>query len=157
MSPEAATIAVPAVVLLVGWRQLTTRRVDRPAILILAVALAVLGLASGVLDTAHLPLSVAMLVIDLAFAAGAGVVRAASVRVWRDGHGVAWSRGTWWTVLLWIGSIAGRVGLYGIGAALGLHAQPTGALLFAGVTVGVQAALVARRGARLATVSSVGA
>ncbi|GLZ81581.1 DUF1453 domain-containing protein [Actinorhabdospora filicis] len=157
MSSEAVAIAIPAAVLLVGWRQLTTRRVDRPGILILAAALTVMGLTTGVIDRDLLPLSILMLIVDLAFAAGAGAARAASVHVWVDERGVAWSRGTWWTVLLWAGSIAGRFGLYGIGLALGLRPEPKSALLFAGVTIGVQAALVAWRGTRIRAMSSVGA
>lgn len=156
MSTEL-TIAVPAVVLLVGWRQLTTRRVDRPGLIILAVVLAAIGVTGGIVERDLLSLSVVMLVVDLVFAAGAGVVRAMSVHVWRDEHGVLWSRGTWATVLLWGGSVAGRIGLYGIGAALGLSAPFSGALLFVGVTIGVQALVVARRASRLPVMSSVGA
>ena len=77
-----------------------------------------------------------------------GIVRAATVRVWRDEMGVPWSRATGWTLLGWLASVAARFALLGVGPALGLDLAftPTALLVFVGLTIGAQVPLfVARR------------
>jgi hypothetical protein len=53
---------------------------------------------------------VATLAGSLVLAAVFGAVRAATVRIWSDDAGVAWSRGTWITAALWVVSLAVHLG-----------------------------------------------
>ncbi|MFC7643037.1 hypothetical protein ACFQX6_20735 [Streptosporangium lutulentum] len=88
-----------------------------------------------------------LLIVEAALAVAFGVVRAATVRVWRDETGAAWSRATGWTLVGWLASLATRVALLGVGPALGLDLAfaPTALLFFVGLTIGAQSLFVARR------------
>ncbi|WP_214322039.1 hypothetical protein [Nonomuraea sediminis] len=151
MDTPLLTVIVPLAALIIVYRQMMTRPTERPGILYLAIALAVLGLASGgIVDSGHLGVSIALVAVEVVCAVVFGVVRAATVRVWHDAAGVTWSKATGWTLLAWVVSIASRVGLYFAGAALGLAVSTGGLLLFIGLTIGVQSLLVTRRGRMLA-------
>ncbi|MFC4588692.1 hypothetical protein [Sphaerisporangium corydalis] len=142
---QTAALAIVVTVLIV-YRQMRTRRAAGQGLLYFALALIAVGLLSGGLVGTHdVPLSVGFLVVELAFAVGFGAVRARTVRVWRDRAGVAWAKGTVWTLAGWLASLIARIGLYAAGRGLGLDTAPTSVLLFVGVTIGVQALLVARR------------
>lgn len=74
--------------------------------LIISVALVLAGLAADgtdLIDPLHPVLAVALLAVGLLVAAGLGALRAATTRVRRDRHGVAWSQGTVMTLLAWAG------------------------------------------------------
>ncbi|NJP89894.1 hypothetical protein HCN51_10625 [Nonomuraea sp. FMUSA5-5] len=143
------------VVAFVIYRQLRTRPAAGTATLYVAGAMVIVGLVTGGLfDTAHLALSLALFLVEAGAAVALGVWRARTVRVWLDSSGVAWSKATRWTILAWLASAATRAGLYFAGTAIGLTASTSSVLLFLGLTVGIQAYLVARRGRAL---SSTGA
>ncbi|NUP00568.1 MAG: hypothetical protein HOW71_06415 [Nonomuraea sp.] len=155
MDPFLTTALVLAATALVIFRQMATRQVGRPAALVVPAVMIVIGAATGgVIDSRHLTLSLVMLAVEAVAALAFGAVRAATVRVWHDASGVAWSKATGWTLLAWLGSIAIRVGLYAAGAALGLATSTGGILLFLGLSLGTQAYLVARR-ARTAVAGNV--
>ncbi|MET8146666.1 hypothetical protein ABZU32_40725 [Sphaerisporangium sp. NPDC005288] len=138
--------AVVLVVALVVYRQMRTRTVKAHGLHYFASIMIVVGLVSGgLVTTANLAPSVAMLVVELASAVAFGFVRARTIVVWRDGNGLAWCRGTPWTLLGWLASVLTRVALLAAGHALGLVEAPTALLFFMGVTIGFQEFLVARR------------
>ncbi|MET8162605.1 hypothetical protein ABZT47_40160 [Sphaerisporangium sp. NPDC005289] len=138
--------AVVLVVALVVYRQMRTRMVKAHGLHYFAMIMIVVGLVSGGLVTAtNLALSVAMLVVELASAVAFGFVRARTMVVWRDENGLAWCKGTAWTLLGWLASALTRVALLAAGHALGLVEAPTALLFFMGVTIGCQEFLVARR------------
>jgi len=146
MDPFLTTVLILLATAFVIFRQMATRRVGRPAALIVPAVMIVAGVASGgVLDTRHVTLSLALLAVEAVAAVAFGAVRAATVRIWQDASGVVWSKATGWTLLAWLASIAMRVGLFAIGGALGLTLTPGGILPFLGLSLGAQAYLVARR------------
>ncbi|MFI6325782.1 hypothetical protein ACIBG8_50280 [Nonomuraea sp. NPDC050556] len=128
-----------AIVAFVVYRQMRTRKTDERGLLVLALALIVLGSPSALS-------SLAFSGVEVVAAVGFGFLRAATVRVWRDPSGVAWSQGTLWTLAAWLSSAAARYALYGVAAQLGVATDPTAFLLFAGVTIGVQSLVVTYRG-----------
>ncbi|WP_432929880.1 hypothetical protein ACQPZZ_06650 [Microbispora sp. CA-135349] len=145
---QIVVIALAAVAFVV-YRQMTPRPAARPVGLIIAVAMVLGGLASDgdkLVDPLHPVLAVTLLVAGLLVAAGLGALRAATTRVWRDQHGVAWSQGTPMTLLAWAGSIAVRVAMIFLTTVLGITSPQGSILLFIGVTLGVQFLMIARRG-----------
>ncbi|ETK33239.1 hypothetical protein MPTA5024_25530 [Microbispora sp. ATCC PTA-5024] len=147
-----ANILVPAVAaaVFVIYRQTMTRPTERRGILYVAAALVVSGVAGGgLVDSRHLALSLLLVVAELVSAVVFGVVRALTVRVWRDQTGVAWSRGTAWTLAAWAASLAARVALFAAGRVLGVASTTNSILVFVGVTIAVQALAVAWRGRSL--------
>ncbi|MEV1169559.1 hypothetical protein [Nonomuraea sp. NPDC049784] len=144
------SLVVLFAVIFVVYRQMKTRPTAKRGILYTAAVMIVVGVVTGgLIDGRHLALSLGLLVVEAVVAVALGVWRAATVRVWLDDSGIAWSRATGWTLLAWLASIATRVGLYFAGQALGLTSSPSGVLLFVGLTIGAQAYLVARRGRAL--------
>jgi hypothetical protein len=92
---------------------------------------------------------VATLAGSLVLAAVMGGIRASSVRIWSEG-GVAWSRGTWITIALWVVSLASHLAYdyllagkdeRGLGSA--------SILLYLAVTFAVQRLIVHYRAQRL--------
>ncbi len=147
------TFAIAVDVLLVAWvlyRQVKVRRVRPHLTLRLPAILAVVGLIELVdyTGTRHVPAG-AVGVLALSFVAGAvvlGAVRAVTVKLWRV-EGLVLRQGTWFTILLWLVSIALHYGAQEWITAL--HG-PSGIvsaslLLWLGVTYGVQTAVVHHR------------
>ncbi|MEV5324894.1 hypothetical protein AB0K67_12125 [Nonomuraea sp. NPDC052634] len=132
------------------YRQFKTRPADRSAVLYISLALIVFGLVSGgVLDSDYLGPSVFMLAIEVVTAVGLGVLRAMTVRIWADAKGVAWSKGTGWTLLAWLASIAVRVAEQFAGSAMGLTVAAGGIMVFVGLTLATQSLVVSSRGRAL--------
>ncbi|MER6026590.1 hypothetical protein [Streptomyces sp. NPDC001851] len=111
-------VLVLVVVGLVIRQQLRTRPVRRRGSLIAPAVLGVLGVAgiafgvASVLEQHPLTtLPVVLLVASLAVAAVFGMVRARTVRVWRDPQGEVLRKGTAATTGLWLASVAAHIGL----------------------------------------------
>ncbi|MET7329953.1 hypothetical protein [Nonomuraea sp. NPDC005650] len=152
MEPILISFLIPLAVVFVVYRQMQTRPTERRGILYTAAAMIVIGIASGgVVDSRHLVLSLCLALVEAVIAVALGVWRATTVRVWLDDSGVSWSRATGWTMLVWLVSVAVRVGLYFAGAALGLELSTSGVLLFVGLTIGAQSYVAARRGRALSS------
>ena len=146
-----ANIAIGLVVLLwVLSKQVQKRpvREDRkPTILLVLLVLGVIQLADffkgGPSATATVIL---LLVASFVLAAGFGVVRAYTVRLWRA-DGQLWRQGTWVTVVLWILAIGIHLGLDyaidGSGAAKGLSGASI--MLYLAVSLGAQRLVVQSR------------
>ncbi|WP_157407504.1 DUF1453 domain-containing protein [Actinomadura atramentaria] len=141
-------LALVAVVLVLR-RQLAVRPIDERSAFTLPLVLGVIGLVSGgLVDRAHPAVSGGLLAAGLAVAVGSGVVRAFTVRVWLDDAGAPWRRGTAWTVVTWLVTVALRAGLIAVGYASGLH-EGGGVLLFLAVSLIVQGLLVGYRARNL--------
>lgn len=156
---EATFVIAVVVVGLVIRRQWRTRPVRRngslvgPAILgVLGASGLAFGLASVLKDHPLSALAVGLLVASLAVAAGFGVARARTVRVWHGTQDEVLRKGTAATTGLW---------LVAAGAHLALgrwidHAAGTGVLgaaslyAYLAIGLGTQNFLVRRRAARLA-------
>ncbi|KIZ19293.1 membrane protein [Streptomyces natalensis ATCC 27448] len=119
MQGGAGLVVVTVVVVgLVVRRQLRTRPVRRNGSLIAPAVLGVLGVLGITFGIASVvkyrPLTflpIALLVVSLAVAAGFGVVRARTVRVWRGPQGEVWRKGTAATTVLWLASVVVHGGL----------------------------------------------
>lgn len=71
------------------------------------------------------------------------------MKVWQDERGARWRRGTPLTLGAWVLSVAVRVGLIAIGYWAGMKSETGGLLLFLGLTLLAQNAVVAWRAQRL--------
>ena len=95
-------------------------------------------------------LTVAILAGSLVLAAGFGVARALTVKLWqRDGQ--VWRRGTWITAVLWAASLAAHLGYAALltGSAGERATANASILLYLAVSLGLQRALVANRARRI--------
>lgn len=149
---ESLQIAALSLVVLafVVYRQMRTRPTQGRGLLVFGLVLTAVGVyGGGLFAMGFSVLGIAVVAVEVVMALAFGALRARTVRVWRDVDGVAWSRGTGWTLLAWLVSFAARLALFAAGGALGLTYRPTAALVFAGLTVAAQAVLVARRGRAL--------
>ncbi|MGY0235582.1 hypothetical protein [Longispora urticae] len=117
---------------------------------VLPVAMLAVGLFTDhdMWNRLRTPVAVAMLVLGLLVGAGTGVVRARTMAVWRTASGVV-TRGDRRTVAWWVASIALRIAIMVGAGALGAAEGFGEAMVFAGVTFGVQSLVVARRAGML--------
>jgi FtsH-binding integral membrane protein len=136
-----------AVLALVLYRQLSARRVDDTRTSYrMPLLLGVVGIAQGgIVDMGHPALSVVLLAAEAVAAVAFGALRAATMRVWRDETNALWRKGTGWTLAAWLLSIASRVGLIALAHVLGVRQGTGGLLLFFGLTLLAQNAIVAWR------------
>ncbi|MFI9274337.1 hypothetical protein ACIGXM_27050 [Kitasatospora sp. NPDC052896] len=147
-------LVTAAVVALIIVRQLKVRplREDTPVVLLgILTVLGVAGLVFGVTSVTKLhPVAggaVALLLLSLLVAVGFGVVRAMTVRVWREPDGTALRQGTPLTTALWVAAIVVHFALdawidhVDRGGALG----PATVYLYIALTLGAQGVVLRRR------------
>ena len=134
------------------WRQTQRRLVRedrRPVVLLILLVLGILQLSTFLkTSTASATAIVLLLAASLVLAAGFGVVRALSVRLWRQ-DGQLWRQGTWLTAVLWLVAFGVHIGLDALfdGSAHGLGIGSI--LLYLAVSLGVQRLVVQSRANRL--------
>ncbi len=105
---------------LVLYRQLRTRSVDERRMYTVPLVLAVVAVAQGgLIDSGHLAPSLGLFAGEAVAAVGLGVLRAVTVRLWREHDGTLWRRGTGWTLAAWLVSVAIRAAFVGAGYAAG--------------------------------------
>ncbi|MEC3978833.1 hypothetical protein [Amycolatopsis sp. H20-H5] len=134
-------------------RQVQKRLVQqdrKPAVLLILLVLGALQLTTLFKDSRPDATVIVLVVVSLAIAAGFGVVRAYTVKLWRA-DGQLWRQGTWVTLVLWIAAIGihfgmdfvidGASGTKGIGSA--------SILLYLAVSLGAQRLVVQSRASRL--------
>lgn len=144
-------IGVVIVVLLIA-RQMMKRSVREDRKPIIMLVLFVIGLYDiGQYLHGHSVggTAIAMTAASIVIAAVLGVVRAYTVRLWREG-GTLWRQGTVLTLVLWVLSIGVHFGadfLIGGGPSQGL--TNTSLLLYIAVTFGLQQLIVQSRAARI--------
>ncbi|MFE4971885.1 DUF1453 domain-containing protein [Kitasatospora sp. NPDC056651] len=128
-------LVIAAVMVVVVQRQMRAQRLDTERrFWLLPLILGALALRDPQLvDHQHPALSVVLLVAGLVAVLGMGSVWGWTVRLWRTADGSVMAKGTKATVAAWIGMIAIRLGLYGIGTAL--HVHQAGSSLMLGMAV----------------------
>ncbi|MFJ1968947.1 DUF1453 domain-containing protein [Streptomyces sp. NPDC087903] len=132
MSGLVNALVIVAVVALVIVRQFRTSRLDSgrrwwlvPAILAVAALR-----EPGLLDAHHRTGSALLLGAELLIGLATGVGWAWTTRIWVEADGGVWSRSTKTSVAVWVVGIGLRVGLFALGAMLGIR-QDSSALLLA--------------------------
>ncbi|MEU2924060.1 DUF1453 domain-containing protein [Streptomyces sp. NPDC007251] len=132
MSGVVNALLIVAVAVIVIVRQFRARAIntDRRWWLIPVVLVVVALREPGILDAHHRTESALLLVVELIIGAATGAGWAWTTRIWREPDGVVWTKSTKASVAVWIVGIALRIGIYGIGSALGLH-QDSSALMIA--------------------------
>ena len=151
---SSANILIGLVVLAwLLWRQTQKRlvREDRkPTVLLILLVLGVVQL-STYLKTASTSATVILLLVgSLVLAAGFGVVRAYSVKLWRQ-DGQLWRQGTWLTIVLWVVGIGVHIGLDVLFDSSAKGLSGASILLYLAVSLGVQRLVVQSRATRLAS------
>lgn len=125
-------VVIVAVAVLVITRQTRPQRIDhaRRWWLVPAVLVFFSLRDPGVIDARHHTEAVVLLAAELLVGVAIGVGWAWTTRIWADPDGSVWGKSTKASLGVWIAGIAVRLGLFGLGAALGVH-QGTPALLLA--------------------------
>ncbi|MEU3983120.1 DUF1453 domain-containing protein [Streptomyces sp. NPDC026672] len=125
-------LVIVAVVALVIVRQFRARPIGAGRRWwLVPVVLVVIALREpGILDAHHHTESALLLAVELLIGLATGAGWAWTTRVWTEPDGVVWTRSTKASVVVWIVGIALRVGLFALGAAIGVH-QDSSALLLA--------------------------
>ncbi|MGX1850080.1 hypothetical protein OIU91_37940 [Streptomyces sp. NBC_01456] len=155
LSTNGGSALVMAVVVgLVVRQQLRTRPVRRTGSLVTPALLGVLGVVGIAFGVASVrkdhplsALSVVLLVVSLALAAGFGAARARTVRVWHGSRDEVLRKGTAATTGLWVASVVTH---YGLGRWID-HAAGAGVLgtvslyAYLAIGLGTQNVLVRRR------------
>ncbi|MEV4032833.1 DUF1453 domain-containing protein [Streptomyces umbrinus] len=147
MSGLVDVLVILAVVVLVIARQFRTRRIatDRSWWVVPAVLVFLALREPGLLDPDHRTLSVLLLGAELLVGLATGIGWAWTTRIWRTPDGRVWSRSSKASGLVWTVGIAVRAGLFGLGAALGLHQDSSALLLALAVTLLVRSGIMVRR------------
>ena len=151
--PSAASVAGEVVSLAVLAYILYSQRKVRPlrTKLTLPVVLAVVGLSSVLSDAKTHPLSssqIAVLVgLFVGDAIGLGVLRAFTVRLWREGQQV-FRQGSWLTIALWLVGVAVHES-----ALAAAHINSSSLLLYVGLTLASQRLVLDARVRRLGHVA----
>lgn len=151
-----------AVLAFILYRQLSVRRVRESYRLVIILAvIGVLELSRFLGSPAGSHLGGGKIAVALAgsavLAAGMGVLRALTVRLWRGGDGQLLRKGTWLTATLWVAAVAAHLALDAlvagsVGGKKGDIGNATIALYLA-VSFGVQQAVMLRRAERAETSS----
>ncbi|MGW1074525.1 DUF1453 domain-containing protein [Streptomyces sp. NPDC002537] len=146
MSGSFDVVVIVAVCAIVLVRQTRPRRVAAdggrwwllPALLVL---LAVRG--PGLIDSGHPAESAGLLAGGVLAGLATGAAWAWTTRIWSDESGATWAQGGRATAAIWLGGMALRAALYGLGALIGVHQGGSAAMLT------VAAVLLARAGVLL--------
>ncbi|MGW2252734.1 DUF1453 domain-containing protein [Kitasatospora sp. NPDC001660] len=123
-------VVITAVLVLVVQRQMRARRLDtQRRFWLLPLILGVLAVRDPqLIDHDHAAVSAVLLACSLVAVLAMGSVWGWTVRLRQAEDGSVWAKGTKATVAAWVGMIAIRLGLYGIGSAMHVH-QASSALM----------------------------
>ncbi|MEU0036747.1 DUF1453 domain-containing protein [Streptomyces sp. NPDC006333] len=159
MSGLVNALVIFAVVVLVVARQFRARRVstDRRWWIVPTV-LAVIALREpGLLDPHHRTAAVLLLGAELVIGLAIGAAWAWTTRMWVEPDGTVWSRSTKAAAAVWGVGIAVRLGLFGIGALLGVHQDSSALLLALAATLLVRSGVLLWRSQSLRPAAARGA
>ncbi len=142
MSEFIDGLLIIGVVALVVAHQFKARRLtDEHRWWVLPVVLAFVALGKpDLLGEGRTVQAGVLLAVELVLSLAMGALFARTATIWRAADGAVWTKATKLTLAVWAGAIAVRIGLYGIGAAFGVH-QSSAALV-----LGLSAMLLARAG-----------
>ncbi|MFF4252811.1 DUF1453 domain-containing protein [Streptomyces sp. NPDC001663] len=158
MSGLVNALVIAAVVVLVIVRQFRAQRIgsDRRWWLV-PVILGVVALREpGIVDTHHRTESIVLLGAELLIGLAMGAGWAWTTRIWAEPDGTVWSKSTKASVTVWIGGIALRVGLFALGAALGVHQNSSALLVALAATLLVRSGILVWRAQSQAPASAHG-
>ena len=141
-----ALLIVVAVVVVIA-RQFRASRIDtHRRWWLLPTVLAVVALREpGLVDPHHRMASVTLLTGELLTGLAIGAGWAWTSRIWTEPDGEVWSRSTKASGAVWGVGIALRVGLFGLGAAIGVHQDSSALLLALAATLLVRSGTLVRR------------
>ncbi|GAA0336988.1 DUF1453 domain-containing protein [Streptomyces blastmyceticus] len=94
----------------------------------------------GLIDAGHRAESVGLLVGGVLAGLATGAAWAWTTRIWSDESGALWAQGGKATLAIWLGGVALRAALYGLGALVGVHQSGAASM------VTIAAMLLARSG-----------
>lgn len=140
-------MVIVAVVMLVIARQFRASRIDTGRRWwLLPVILAVVALREpGLVDAHHHTASVVLLTAELLTGVAIGAGWAWTTRIWAEPGGAVWSRSTKASGAVWALGIGLRVGLFALGAMLGVHQDSSALLLALAATLLVRSGILVRR------------
>ncbi len=140
-------LVIVAVVVLVVVRQFRASRIgtDRRWWLVPAV-LAVMALRDPhMVDAHHHAASIALLAAELVTGLAIGAGWAWTTRIWEEPDGAVWCRSTKASGAVWGVGVGLRIGLFALGAALGIHQDSSALLLALAATLLVRSGILAWR------------
>jgi hypothetical protein len=140
-------LLIVAVVVVVIVRQFRARPINTGRRWwLLPVILAVVALREpGILDAHHRTESALLLATEMLVGLGMGAAWAWTTRIWTEPDGVVWSKSTKASAAVWFVGAAVRVGLFGLGAFVGVHQDSSALMLGLAVTLLVRAGILAWR------------
>jgi hypothetical protein len=146
MKPLLAIALALAFAAFVIHRQVRRRSVTPRGLVILPVWFTALSVLVDHTMVSRLvtPVAIGFFAAGVAFAVAMGVARAATIRVWTTETG-PYCEGKWTTGVLWVATIAVRVGMFLLAAKLGAQEGAGEAMLFVAATLAAQNVIVARR------------
>ncbi|MFF1305039.1 DUF1453 domain-containing protein [Streptomyces sp. NPDC058307] len=152
-----ALLIVVAVVAVIA-RQFRASRIDtaRRWWLLPAVLAAVALREPGLVDAHHRTASVTLLIAELLTGLAIGAGWAWTSRIWTESDGEVWSRSTKASGAVWAVGIALRVGLFALGAAIGVHQDSSALLLALATTLLVRSGILVRRAHFLSPLAAPG-
>ncbi|CAM5246301.1 hypothetical protein STENM327S_06810 [Streptomyces tendae] len=147
MSGLLDALVVTAVIGLVITRQFRPSRIDTGRRWwVLPLVLGIVALREpGMIDAHHRTAAVLLLAAEMIVGLATGAGWAWTTRIWAEADGAVWSRGTRASVAVWVAGIALRVGLYGVGAVLGVRQDGSALLLALAATLLVRSGVLAWR------------
>ncbi|ANS68460.1 integral membrane protein [Streptomyces lincolnensis] len=147
MSGLVDALLIVAVAVVVIARQFRASRIDTGRRWwLLPVILAVVALREpGLVDARHHVASVTLLAAELLTGLAVGAGWGWTTRIWAESDGAVWSKGTRATAIVWAVGIGLRVGLFALGAALGVHQDSSALLLALAATLLVRSGILVRR------------
>jgi hypothetical protein len=147
MSGLANVLVVCAVIALVIVRQFKAQQItaDRRWWVIPAVLIFLAVRDSAVLDPHHQTVSAALIGAEVLVGLAIGFGWARTTHVWTAPDGAVWGKGTKATAIVWGLGIALRLGLFGIGALLGVRQGSAALMVALAATLLVRGGLLAQR------------
>ena len=147
MSGLVDALLIVVVVVVVIARQFRASRIDAGRRWwLLPVVLAVVALREpGLVDAHHRTASVVLLTAELLTGLAIGAGRAWTSRIWAEPDGAVWSRSTRASGAVWAVGIGVRVGLFALGAAIGVHQNSSALLLALAATLLVRSGILVQR------------
>lgn len=144
-----ALISTGLIVVFFAWTitmQVIRKSVSVKRLVLLPVGFTVLALVSdhGWAQRLHTPVALGFFAFGLLLAVAMGLVRAATITVWRAESG--WmSKGGWLTVVTWLATIAVRVAVALLAMKFGAAEGAGEIILFVAVTIATQNLIIAKR------------
>lgn len=147
MSGVANVLVVCAVVAWVIARQLKAQQITAGGRWwVIPAVLAFLAVREpDVLDPHHQAVSAVLLGAELLVGLAIGFGWARTTHVWTEPDGAVWGKGTKATVLVWGVGIGLRLGLFGVGALIGVRQDSAALMLALAATLLVRSGMLAQR------------